>query len=144
MNKPGIFNFAVAVLIEKDNKILITKRSPDRDHAPNEWEAGITGRVDQGETSEEAALRETKEETGLDVQLIVPFHTFHFFRGKERVEHQGINYWAKYIAGEVKLDYSEQVEYKWVLPEEALPYVSDKNVIEEINSFIEFKKHYTK
>jgi len=143
MNKPGIFNVAVAVIIEKDSQILITKRSPTRDHAPNEWEAGITGRVNQGETCEEAALREAKEELGIDVALITAFRTFHFYRGKEQVEHQGINFWARYQSGDIVLDTSEQVEYKWVTPEEALSYVTDKSVIEEVKTFIEFKKHYS-
>ncbi len=43
MNQVGVFNVAIAALIEKDGKILITKRSPNRDHGANEWEAGITG-----------------------------------------------------------------------------------------------------
>lgn len=143
INNLGVFHVAVAVVIEKNNQILITKRSPDRDHAPNEWEAGITGRVNQGETCEEAALRETKEELGIEVELITAFKTFHFYRGKEQVEHQGVNFWAKYISGDIVLDTSEQVEYKWVTPEDALNYVTDKSVIEEVKTFIEFKKHYS-
>jgi isopentenyl-diphosphate Delta-isomerase len=92
MNHPGIFHAAVAVIIGKEDKVLITKRSSHRDHAPNEWEAGITGRVNQGETFEEAALRETKEELGIAISLIAPFRTFHFFRGNEKAEHLGVNY----------------------------------------------------
>ena len=142
MNKVGLFNVAVAAIIEKDDKILITKRSPDRDHAPNEWEAGITGRVGQGETCEEAVLREVEEEIGLKIKLITPFATFHFYRGKEKKEHLGVNFWAKYIEGEVILQFEEQVDYKWVTSEEALTYVTDSNVIQELKTFIEFKKHY--
>ncbi len=99
MNKVGTFNVAVAVCIEKGDKILITQRSLKRDHAPGEWEGGITGRIDQGETCEEAAHREVKEETGLEVDLIAPFHTFHFYRGTEKAEHIGISFWAKYKSG---------------------------------------------
>jgi 8-oxo-dGTP diphosphatase len=142
MNKVGVFNVAVAVVIEKDDKILITKRSPTRDHAPNEWEAGITGRVDQNETFEQAAFREAKEELGIDIELITPFRTFHFYRGKERVEHQGVNFWAKYTNGEIVLNAEEQVAYKWVDPEEALEYITDLDVVDAVKKFIVFKKHY--
>lgn len=138
----GIFHVGVSVFIEKDNKILITKRSPNKDHAPNEWEAGITGRVNQGETIEKAALREAKEELGIDVKLVVPINTFHFYRGKEKIEHQGVIYWAKYKNGEIVLDIKEQVEYKWVTPEESFKYITNPDVAKEVKGFIEFKRFY--
>lgn len=108
MKKVGIFRVAVSVLIEDHGKLLITKRNAKREHAPNEWEIGITGRVDQGETFEQAASREVQEELGLVVKLIVPFSTFHFYRGKEKEEHLGICYWVKYIGGDIHLDTKEQ------------------------------------
>ena len=143
MNKIGIFNVAVAAIIEKGDLILITKRSPNRDHAPNEWEAGITGRVDQGETCEIAILREAKEELGIEIELITPFRTFHFYRGNEKAEHLGVNFWTQYKSGDIKLNMLEQTEYKWVQPEEALKHVTDKSIIDEVKTFIKFKKHYT-
>ena len=138
--KVGIFRVAVSVIIERDGKILITKRSSYRDHAPNEWEAGITGRVDQGETFEQAAIREVHEEVGLKIKLIAPFSTFHFYRGKVKQEHLGVCFWAKYTSGTVVLDIKEQVEYKWVSPIEAFEYISDASVISEVKKFIQLKK----
>ncbi|MFH1961196.1 MAG: NUDIX domain-containing protein, partial [Patescibacteria group bacterium] len=73
---PGIFNVAVEAVIVKNGKVLITQRSFERSHAPGEWEI-ITGRVDQGETFEEALKREVKEEVNLVVEPLQPFNTFH-------------------------------------------------------------------
>ncbi len=123
---PGIFKIAVEGVVEKDGLILITKRSPERDHAPGEWET-VTGRVENGETLEEGVLREVKEETGLTVAVVKPFDTFHFYRGAIRDEHQGVSFWCKYVSGDVVLDTTEQVEYKWVTPDEALTYITNEN-----------------
>lgn len=143
MNLVGIFHVAVAALIEKDGKILITKRAANRDHAPNEWEAGITGRVGQNESMEESLVREVKEETGLIVKIITPFEVFHFYRGKEKVEHQGVNFWCTYVSGEVQLDLNEQSEYKWMTPEESLNFIGEEDVKESLQYFLEFKKHFS-
>lgn len=142
MDKVGIFRAAVSVLIEKEDKILITKRASTRDHAPGEWEAGITGRVDQGETFEEAALREVKEEVGIKVKLIMPFNTFHFYRGKEKLEHLGVSFRAKHLEGKVVLDTTEQVEHKWATPMEAFLYITDPNVTHELKQFLIIKKKH--
>jgi ADP-ribose pyrophosphatase YjhB (NUDIX family) len=54
----------------KRGVILIKRKNP-----PEGW-ALPGGFVDYGETLESAALREAKEETGLDIELIRQFHTY--------------------------------------------------------------------
>jgi ADP-ribose pyrophosphatase YjhB (NUDIX family) len=62
----------VDIIIEIESKriILIKRKNP-----PYGW-AIPGGFVDYGESSEKAALREAKEETNLDVELIRQFHTY--------------------------------------------------------------------
>jgi len=57
---------AVGVLAERRGRLLLVRRN----HEPHlgEW-SFPSGYVDAGEVLEEAALRETKEETGLDVRI---------------------------------------------------------------------------
>jgi len=54
----------------KESIILIKRKNP-----PEGW-ALPGGFVDYGETLESAAVREAKEETGLDIELIGQFHTY--------------------------------------------------------------------
>lgn len=59
----------VATFIINDNKqILLQKRSANKRFNPNKW-ALCAGHVDAHESLEDAALREIKEEVGLDVSL---------------------------------------------------------------------------
>ena len=62
----------VDIIIEIESKgiILIKRKNP-----PYGW-AIPGGFVDYGESLDEAAIREAKEETNLDVKLIRQFHTY--------------------------------------------------------------------
>jgi ADP-ribose pyrophosphatase YjhB (NUDIX family) len=61
----------VDLIIEyRDGIVLIKRKNP-----PYGW-ALPGGFVDYGESLEDAARREAKEETGLDVELIRQFHTY--------------------------------------------------------------------
>ena len=57
---------AVDILVAKDDKILLIKRK----HEPFKGKFALPGGfVEYGETVEQAAARECKEETGIDVEL---------------------------------------------------------------------------
>lgn len=61
----------VDIIIEVEGGIVLIERK----NPPPGW-ALPGGFVDYGETVEEAAVREAREETGLDVKLIRQFHTY--------------------------------------------------------------------
>jgi ADP-ribose pyrophosphatase YjhB (NUDIX family) len=56
---------AVAVLIARDGRILLGKRGPSS-REPGKW-SFPAGFVERGERVERAAVREAREETGLDI-----------------------------------------------------------------------------
>jgi ADP-ribose pyrophosphatase YjhB (NUDIX family) len=58
---------AVAVVIERNGAILLGRRGPNS-REPGRW-SFPAGFVDRGESVEDAALREVREETGLSVAL---------------------------------------------------------------------------
>ncbi len=61
----------VDIIIEYNNGIVLIERK----NFPHGW-AIPGGYVDYGESLEEAAIREAKEETNLDVELVCQLHTY--------------------------------------------------------------------
>jgi 8-oxo-dGTP pyrophosphatase MutT (NUDIX family) len=60
---------AVAAAIERGGRFLLGKRSMHKVVAPGMW-CPISGRIDPGESEEEAVAREVLEETGLHVRAV--------------------------------------------------------------------------
>ena len=55
---------AMVVILNQEKKVLLLKRSPGPHWMPEKW-ALVGGHVEKGELPEDAAIRETKEETTL-------------------------------------------------------------------------------
>lgn len=61
---------AVGIIFDTDNKILLAKR-PQHLHQGGKWEFP-GGKVEQGETTSEALIRELREEVALEVASTSP------------------------------------------------------------------------
>lgn len=63
----NLLHWEIAVLIvNKNREVLLQKRAATKRFNPNKW--GLcAGHVDSGETLEDTAVREVKEEVGLDI-----------------------------------------------------------------------------
>lgn len=72
----GKFNYRVGAIIIKDKKLLMVKN----DSAPYYYYYSVGGRVKLNETSEEAVIRESFEETGIEFEIDrLAFIHEHFF-----------------------------------------------------------------
>lgn len=77
---PDEFHLTVlGVIMRPDGRFLITQRSLDKSWAPGHWEVSGGG-VQAGETSQEAVLRELREETGIDVSQAQGGYAFSYKR----------------------------------------------------------------
>lgn len=71
-NPPSTPKLTVDLLIDMGAGLVVLV---ERKNAPQGW-ALPGGFVDLGETVEEAAIREAREETGLDVELVRQYHVY--------------------------------------------------------------------
>jgi isopentenyldiphosphate isomerase len=65
----GLLHRAVHVLVfNSRGEIFLQKRSLLKDRQPGVWDSSSSGHVDSGETYDETAVRELREEIGLDLK----------------------------------------------------------------------------
>lgn len=55
-------------LIWREGEVLVAKRACDAEHLPDKWEFP-GGKIEPGETPAQAATREAREETGLEIEV---------------------------------------------------------------------------
>lgn len=100
-----------ACLIKKDNKYLLVQEAQPKVYGL--WNLPA-GHVDKGEKIREAAIREVKEETGYDVQLVREITILHE-EATNAVKHI---FDADIIGGKLSIKEDEILSVKWLTFEE--------------------------
>jgi 8-oxo-dGTP pyrophosphatase MutT (NUDIX family) len=114
-------DFTVAIFVVHDGKVLLIHH-----RKLNKW-LPLGGHIELDEDPEQAALREAKEESGLDVELIgerppttspgtralIAPRFLDIHRITEMHEHIGMIYWARPRRGELALAAEEHHDIRW-------------------------------
>ena len=98
------------MIIDKD-KALIVRRSLTDDRNPGRWTIP-GGHLERGESIDHAALREIREEVGLQVKLI-KVHALNAFIGEKGEQLITITFLCKPLTNKVTLNH-ELHEFKWI------------------------------
>lgn len=124
--------YAHVWIMNNKKEFLIQKRSPNKKIYPNKW--SITGgAVDAGETSLEGALREAKEEIGIDIdkekmEFMLSFKRIHGFVDVWLVK-QNVD------LKDVVLQKEEVADVKWVTKEELEKMIKNDEVAGTVNIY---------
>lgn len=118
----------VAAIIKKENKVFIAKRGYGE--FKGKWEFP-GGKIEPGETGEEATIREIKEELKADIEVEKFFGEINDDRGD-------ICFNVKFYICKLKSDkmeITEHLDYKWVEPKEIIAadfMEADKEILDKL------------
>jgi ADP-ribose pyrophosphatase YjhB (NUDIX family) len=142
-HRPLILPGAVVIILDKENRILLQQRNEPR----KRW--GLPGGImELGESIEETAGREVKEETGLHVNSL---HLLNVYSGKNyhvKVENGDefyvvtIAYYTKDIQGNLQLDKKEGLNIQYFSKDDIPTNIvlSHKRMIDDLFSHLENEK----
>ena len=103
------------------------------------------GLVDENESAEQAALREVREEAGIECEIVEKIETIEYWYfgnekgGRVRYHKFVLFYLMKYVSGDTRGHDHEVSEVRWVSPDEAiemLAFKGEKEVIEKASKLL--------
>lgn len=121
----------VGAMIERDGQYLITQRPPTAS-LPLLWEFP-GGRVEEGETDEQALARELREEMGISVE--VGTRTMHVQHGYEDYDIDFRVYRCRLLSSEKEIRHLKVHTHRWVTPTELDDYefpAADQKTLEQL------------
>ena len=110
---------AVAILDDNSSMLLLMRSGKSR-WMPKKW--GLPGgKIETGETAEEAVIRETKEETSLDIQNLTYL---------KDLSNKAVDlFYASSYDGNVQIDF-EHDDYEWVSRADVEQYDTTPGIVE--------------
>lgn len=123
---------------KKDVKVLLVKNNNSR------FWSFPKGHIEPYETEEETAIREVKEETNLDIEILNNFREISKYSPFGKIRKKVVFFLAQTFNNKVTLQKSELDDYIWVTIKEALNKSKYDNDIEILNKAENYIKEYFK
>lgn len=127
----GVQKLVVGAVIRRDNKFLLLER------VPSDFMGGLvelpSGTVDAGEDLLAALVRETEEETGLTITLVLAYLGSFDYTSSSGKKTRQFNFLVKVAHGEVKLSPTEHQAHHFVAPtDEAFTTLNISDAVKEV------------
>ncbi len=97
------------------------------------------GHVELGESERQTALREVKEETGLDIELKSGFRESVQYCPRPNLSKKVVYFIGEALTSDVRRQEEEIIDTMWVpisTAEEVVTYENDKNLIQKAKTFL--------
>lgn len=125
MEKKTIFVFK-GILFDSENRVLIDNRKEERlEDANGKWEVP-GGKIEFGETPEEAVKRELLEETGYNVKVkeLLPYSKVSMWEYSDYMQHTVIFFYICELENDkhIQLQDKRINTYKWITAKELSDY----------------------
>lgn len=119
--------YSAGGIVIKDGLVLLIKNAAMKNPAKAYW-GFPKGHIDPGERDGEAAIRELKEETQIEAEVVTKLgeSQYVFSRSGERIAKSVVYFLFKYISGDVVPQEHEVLEVNWFEPKEAEELLSFK------------------
>ena len=130
-HKEGLWHKAVVVLINSKSQVLLQKRSANKKMWPNMWDITSGGHVLAGEFGFQAAIRECKEELGIELNkndiTFIGSTTSTNIKGDIINNHFNEYYIANKEIDETKLKLQEEEvsEVRWIDKDQIIEKIKD-------------------
>lgn len=114
-------------LFNSKGELLIQKRSANHSSLPNRWDQSAAGHVDEGETYEQAAYRELKEEVGVAGVLLTKVTKYYTEETDEtQVKKRFQELWVGHYDGAIQIDTHEVSDSRWIQPVDLRKWMQEK------------------
>jgi isopentenyldiphosphate isomerase len=121
----GLLHRAVHVLVyNRAGRVFLQKRSARKDRHPGVWDSSVSGHVDSGETYDQTAVREVREEIGLE--LAHPPQRLFKLAACEATDAEFIWIYRCEHEGPFQLNAEEIEAGEWFLPAEVTRWMRDR------------------